>query len=108
MATGISSVVTQILIIREFLAQFSGNEYVVIAPILFNWLIIGGIGTFSARFAERLPKQPSVNLLICLFVCLAIMLDLQVFAIRFSRNLVFVQGSSVGFYPSIQPFCIEI
>jgi len=38
-ATGISSVVTQLLIIREFLAQFQGNEFV-IALILFNWLIL--------------------------------------------------------------------
>ncbi|MBW2644434.1 MAG: hypothetical protein JRC89_14040, partial [Deltaproteobacteria bacterium] len=47
-ATGISSVVTQLLIIREFLAQFQGNEFV-IALILFNWLILGGIGTLLAR-----------------------------------------------------------
>ena len=43
-ATGISSVVTQLLTIREFLTQFQGNE-IVIALILFNWLILGGIGT---------------------------------------------------------------
>jgi len=49
-ATGISSVVTQLLIIREFLAQFQGNEFV-IALILFNWLIIGGIGTLLAHLA---------------------------------------------------------
>ena len=47
-ATGISSVVTQLLTIREFLTQFQGNE-IVIALILFNWLILGGIGTLLAR-----------------------------------------------------------
>ena len=36
-ATGISSVVTQLLVIREVLTQFQGNE-IVIALILFNWL----------------------------------------------------------------------
>jgi len=47
-ATGISSVVTQLLTIREFLTQFKGNE-IVIALILFNWLILGGIGTLLAE-----------------------------------------------------------
>ena len=42
-ATGISSVVTQLLTIREFLTQFQGNE-IVIALVLFNWLILGGLG----------------------------------------------------------------
>jgi spermidine synthase len=49
-ATGVSSVVTQLLTIREFLAQFQGNE-IVIALIFFNWLILGGIGTRLARDA---------------------------------------------------------
>ena len=48
-ATGISSVVTQLLIIREFLSQFKGNEFV-IALILFNWLFLGGLGTMLARW----------------------------------------------------------
>ncbi|MCK4467481.1 MAG: hypothetical protein KAU60_03935, partial [Desulfobacterales bacterium] len=51
-ATGISSVVTQLLIIREFLAQFQGKEFV-IALILINWLIIGGIGTLLAHLAIK-------------------------------------------------------
>ena len=46
-ATGIASVVTQLLTIREFLTQFKGNE-IIIALILFNWLILGGIGTLLA------------------------------------------------------------
>jgi len=50
-ATGISSVVTQLLTIREFLSQFSGNEFV-IALILFNWLILGGAGTLLARLIK--------------------------------------------------------
>ncbi len=29
-ATGISSVITQMLIIREFLAQFQGNEFIIV------------------------------------------------------------------------------
>ncbi len=51
--TGISSVVTQILTIREFLSQFQGNE-IVIALILFNWLIAGALGTFVSHRLSRI------------------------------------------------------
>lgn len=47
-ATEISSVVTQLLTIREFLTQFQGNE-IVIALILFNWLILNG---FNFEFSD--------------------------------------------------------
>ena len=51
-ATGISSVVTQLLLIRECLSQFQGNEFI-ISLILFNWLALGGLGTLLARFAGK-------------------------------------------------------
>ncbi|HEX5679340.1 MAG TPA: hypothetical protein VFX82_00815, partial [Desulfobacterales bacterium] len=47
-ATGIASVVTQLVLIREFLTQFQGNE-IVIALILFSWLVLGGLGTLLSR-----------------------------------------------------------
>jgi predicted membrane-bound spermidine synthase len=61
-ATGISSVVTQLLTIREFLTQFQGNE-IVIALILFNWLILGGIGTLIARVLDKHSPNPTVDIL---------------------------------------------
>jgi len=47
-ATGVASVVTQLVLIRELLSQFQGNE-IVIALILFSWLTLGGLGTLLAR-----------------------------------------------------------
>jgi len=41
-ATGISSVIAQLLLIREYLTQFQGNEYV-IALIFFAWFLLGGL-----------------------------------------------------------------
>ena len=55
-ATGISSVVTQLLTLREVLTQFQGNE-IVIALTLFNWLCLGGLGTFLARAAAGQQRQ---------------------------------------------------
>ena len=111
-ATGISSVVTQLLTIREFLTQFQGNE-IVIALILFNWLILGGIGTQMARVIVRRSRKPTANILAGLSLVLSSLAVLQILAIRQLRDVIFIQGSSVGFYPTllfsfltIAPYCL--
>jgi spermidine synthase len=100
LATGISSVVTQLLTIREFLTQCQGNE-IVIALILFNWLVLGGMGTLLARLVSRGYWQAKVNRLVWLSFCLAVMPTLQIYAIRIFRDVLFIHGSSVGFYPTL-------
>jgi spermidine synthase len=111
-ATGISSVVTQLLTIREFLTQFQGNE-IVIALILFNWLILGGLGTLLARVTPRRAQQASTGRLAGMSLVLGGLGMLQIHAIRQLRDLVFIHGSSVGFYPTwlfsfliIAPYCL--
>ena len=107
-ATGISSVVTQLLTIREFLSLFSGNEFV-IALIFFNWLIIGGIGTMLARFASGSMRKASATSLAWLSILLSFLPALQIFAIRILRDFVFIHGSSVGFYSVFgYTFCMII
>ena len=113
-ATGISSVVTQLLIIREFLAQFQGNEFV-IALILFNWLILGGFGTILARWVTRDLWGATANRLGWLSLILAILPAVQILAIRFLRDAFFIHGSSVGFYPTlaysfliVSPYCLMV
>ncbi len=98
--TGISSVVTQLLTIREFLSQFSGNEFV-IALILFNWLILGGTGTLLARLVTKRFWKATVNRLGWLSLILAVIPTLQILAIRGLRDVFFIHGSSVGFYPTL-------
>lgn len=111
-ATGISSVVTQLLTIREFLTQFQGNE-IVIALILFNWLILGGIGTLTARAVVKHSPRPTAGILAGLSLVLSVVAVLQILVIRRLRDLVFIHGSSVGFYPTwlfsfltIAPYCL--
>lgn len=111
-ATGISSVVTQLLIIREFLSQFQGNEFV-IALILFNWLILGGIGTLLSRWITRNFWKATVQRLGCLSLILAGLSAVQIIGIRYFRDVFFIHGSSVGFYPTlvfifftIAPYCL--
>ncbi len=113
-ATGIASVVTQLLTIREFLTQFKGNE-IVIALILFNWLILGGIGTLLARFVSHRLLKPGIPGLAGLSLILAALCAPQILAIRMLRDVVFIHGSSVGFYPTwlytfltISPYCLLV
>ena len=111
-ATGISSVVTQLLTIREFLTQFQGNE-IMIALILFNWLILGGLGTLLARVTTRRFQHASAVGLAWMSMVLGGLAMLQIHAIRLLRGMVFIHGSSVGFYPTllftfliIAPYCL--
>jgi spermidine synthase len=113
-ATGISSVVTQLLIIREFLAQFQGNEFV-IALILFNWLILGGIGTILCRRITRNFWTATASCLGWLSLLLTGLPAVQILAIRYLRNVFFIHGSSVGFYSILfysflvtAPYCLMI
>lgn len=99
-ATGIASVVTQLLLIREFMAQFQGNE-VTIALVLFNWLLLGGAGTRAALVATGATPAR----LALLSWGLAALGPLQMAAIRLLRPALFGIGLSVGFYPI---FCFTL
>jgi len=111
-ATGISSVVTQLLTIREVLAQLQGNE-IVIALVLFNWLCLGSLGTLLARVITRRFWKATVLKLGWLSLVLCILSALQIPAIRELRDVIFIHGSSVGFYSAwlfsfliITPYCL--
>ena len=98
-ATGIATVAAQLVLVREYLAQFSGNE-IVIALIFFIWLVAGGLGSGLASGGRRSrpANLPTLSLLSYLLPVLAV---IQVAAIRRLRDLVFLPGVSVGFYPTV-------
>jgi spermidine synthase len=96
--TGIASVVTQLVLIREFLTQFQGNE-IVIALILFSWLVLGGLGTLLAGPAAG-SRLVTRSTLAWLSLALVFSAPLTLIAARLLRGLVFTHGASVGFYPT--------
>lgn len=98
-ATGISSIVTQLFTVRELLTQFSGNEFI-IALILFSWLIIGGIGTLLAGTYQKRSHESSIPVLFWLSILLVCLSPVQVLGIRILRDVVFTYGADVGFYPT--------
>jgi spermidine synthase len=99
-ATGISSVVSQLITIREFLAQFEGNEFVV-SLILLSWLVFGGFGVLAAEGIRGRGFKPTRKTLGLLTMLLAAIPTIEILFIRYIRDVIFVKGSSVGFYPTL-------
>ncbi len=110
--TGIASVASQLLIIREFLSRFQGNEFV-IALIIFSWLVLGGTGTWAARAFGRGFLAPGLERLALLSMLLAALSPLTLLAARVLRDIIFLPGSAAGFYATCAyifgiaaPYCL--
>ncbi|MCF8142422.1 MAG: hypothetical protein K9N21_00735 [Deltaproteobacteria bacterium] len=106
--TGISSVTTQLLTIREFLTQFSGNE-ITISLLIFCWLMVTGMGAFAAKFLKR----DSITAYTLLLLIIAFWPLVQMIGIREFREIFFTHGVSPGFYSilfyillTISPYCL--
>jgi spermidine synthase len=99
-ATGISSVVSQLLIVREYLTQFQGNEYV-IALIFFAWLLLGGCGcALSGMITHRYVKAATGRLAGLSLLAAALPMA-TLMAIRLLRDTVLTHGASAGFYKTL-------
>jgi len=106
--TGISSVTTQLLTVREFLSQFHGNE-ITISLVLFSWLLLSGLGSLAAKFFKK--ATPGVYIFLCLLI--AVWPLLQIVFIRHFRENLFLHGTAPGFYAiffytvaMVAPYCL--
>lgn len=106
--TGISSVTTQLITIREFLTQFHGNE-ITISLVLFCWLWLTGMGSLAAKWIKR----PSLSAYCLLVLGIALWPLLQLVGVRALRGAFFAHGVSPGFYSillyifiCILPYCL--
>jgi spermidine synthase len=109
-ALGISSVITQITVIREFINVFEGNE--VVLGILFSlWLLLTGLGAWFAKFITSSRAQMFLlRLSLYLVACLPIF---HILLIRFLKNKIFIRGELPGIGPLIiwaaillVPYCV--
>lgn len=90
---GMTSTVTQIILLREFLSVFYGNE-LVIGIMLAGWMMLTGAGSFFGKTAVK--TNAGTSLPISLLVLLATLPTVTVFLLRFLRNVVFPVGSLIG------------
>jgi len=107
---GVTSMITQVVMLREFLSIFYGNE-LVIGVILASWMALTGIGAFLGKNSARLELK--IPWIITLLVVLGLLPALLVFLIRSLRNVVFVYGTMMGILETLYssfiilfPFCI--
>lgn len=107
---GLISIAAQIILLREFLSFFYGNE-LVLGLILANWMLLTGLGAYIGKNAER--RIFSLTPAMLLLGVLAVLPFILVFLMYYLRNLVFVQGSMLNlaeiFLSSLVlllPFCL--
>ncbi|OFY97551.1 MAG: hypothetical protein A2491_07120 [Bacteroidetes bacterium RIFOXYC12_FULL_35_7] len=107
---GITLIITQIIIIREFLSVFNGNELV--TGILFaNWMLLTALGAYVGKFIKPDGNRKYKLLFILQFV-LVLLPFVLVFFLRIFKNEFFPVGSMLGlseifFYSFflLLPFC---
>jgi spermidine synthase len=90
----------QLTVIRELLAGFEGNEFVVSLALL-CWLVAGGLGSLAAGWARVVFGAPSARSLALASFPLAVLPVLQVLAVRAIRTHILVEGASAGFIPTL-------
>ena len=106
-AIGCVAMIVQLILMRELLAVFSGNE-LIIGTILANWLLISG---FTALLSKSI-KRISFFLVVSILFFLAIYQPVSILLIRYIKGELF-PGISFGFTTSflfsfsvLLPFCI--
>jgi spermidine synthase len=101
---------TQLTLMRELLAAFSGNE-LIFGIVLGNWMLLTGIGSALGKSASRL-KSP-IAVMAGLQILIALLPVADVFLLRTLRNVVFIRGAEVGLtetmaacFVLMAPYCL--
>jgi len=109
-ALGLTSIITQIILLRECLSVFCGNE-LVMGIVLASWMILTGVGSFLGRLSEKVKERN--KLLAVLLICTAILPIATVFLLHSLRNIVFPVGTMIGVIESVYssfllliPYCL--
>lgn len=107
---GAAAVIAQLVLMREMLAAFAGNE-MVLGIILGNWLLLTGAGAWLGRASGRLRNREGAFIAALIFIAIAPLV--QVFLLAVLRNAVFGRGIQVGLTETVLasfvvllPFCV--
>jgi len=97
---GFSGLVAQILLLRELLIVFSGNE-LSIGIILANWLILGAFGSYVlGRRAERSKYKLEAFTVITILFSLSLLI--AIYLTRILKGVMDISiGESIGFLPML-------
>ena len=95
LTTGFSGLVAQLLLLRELLIVFAGNE-LSIGIILANWLVLGAFGCFFlGKRAEKIKNK--IEIFVGITILLSLSLPAAIYLTRILKNLLDIAiGEGVG------------
>ena len=95
---GASGIVAQIVLLRELLISFLGNE-LTLGIILANWLILEAIGSFIiGQSVEKVKKKMEAYVFLQIFFSVA--LPFSIYLCRIFKNILLTTpGEGLGFIP---------
>ncbi len=106
---GFTAILSQIVLLREFLLVFGGNE-LVCGLVLANWMILTGTGAFIGRISRRAGYNG--NFVFYALILLGLIPPVTVFLINNFKNIVFEPGIAIGLFQILYstliillPFC---
>jgi spermidine synthase len=95
---GLSSIVAQIILLRELLVSFLGNE-LTLGIILGNWLILVAIGSFLiGKTVEKIERK--IELFVLLQLVFSVAFPFAIYLSRTFKNILLATpGEGLGFAP---------
>jgi len=107
---GLTSMVTQIILLRNLLSVFSGNELVV-GIILANWMMLTALGAYAGRYIIK--PDLKFRLIIIGHLLLGVLPILLSFLIFYLRNVIYPPGKMINLFEIfistfilLSPICI--
>lgn len=100
LVTGISGIVAQVVLLRDLMVTFLGNE-LSIGIVLANWLLLEAIGSFFlGRKIERFRNRVEAFIIIQLIFCISF--PVAVHLVKMMKPMVGIgYGEGVGFFPML-------
>ena len=107
---GFTTLIAQIIFLREFISVYNGNELIV-GIILANWMFTTAIGAYIGKYIKKIKNQK--KLIVYAHILLGTLPLILIYLVYFSLEFLFVPGQMVNmvevFIISIlilAPFCI--
>jgi len=94
---GLSGIVAQVLLLRELLVSFYGNE-LILGIILANWLAAEALGAFLlGKYIDRIKNK--IRIFVILQFAFSLLLPLSIYFSRVFKNMLGIPfGEAVGLY----------
>ncbi len=107
---GATAMVAQIILLREFMSVFNGNELVV-GLVLANWMVLTGFGAMLGKQEVRIKKTS--GLIISGLLILTVLPFITTFLINYLKNIIFPIGAMIDVFQIflaslllLIPFCV--